>query len=338
MVRILFAGACRVMETALAQRGFSPDRAKACAGLFAEASLDGVYTHGLARFPRFVDYLEKGYVKAEAVPGLEASFGAWERWDGALGPGNLNAAFAMGRAIELSQAAGMGAVALRNTNHWMRGGSYGWQAASAGCAALAWTNTMPNMPAWGSADCVLGNNPLVIAVPRTGGHIVLDMAMSQFSYGKLEAYRDRGELLPVDGGFDREGGMTRDPAEILASRRPMPIGYWKGSGLSMLLDLLGSLLAGGDSLAGIARREAEFGLCQFFLAFDLSKLPEGDSGSRVVEELVDFVHAARPVRGDGAVRYPGERSLIIREENLRLGIPVEDGLWQELESLSSRGP
>jgi 3-dehydro-L-gulonate 2-dehydrogenase len=326
------------MERALVQRGFEPGRAERCARLFAEASLDGVYTHGLARFPRFISYIEKGFVKTDAAPRLEAAFGAWERWDGGLGPGNLNASFAMDRAIELSRSSGMGAVALRNTNHWMRGGSYGWQAANAGCAALAWTNTIPNMPAWGSAECVLGNNPLVIAVPRRAGHVVLDMAMSQFSYGKLEAYRDRGESLPVDGGFDAEGRPTKDPAAILASRRAMPVGFWKGSGLSMLLDLVGAVLSGGDSTAGLAKRSDEYGLSQFFLAFDLSKLPEGDGGSRVVEELLAFVHAARPDREGGAVRYPGEQTLRIREENQRLGIPVEERLWKEVETLSSRGP
>ena len=70
---------------------------------------------------------------------------------------------------------------------------------------ICWTNTMPNLPPWGGLDPVLGNNPLVFAVPRAKGHVVLDMAMSQFSYGTLESYRKRGEQLPVDGGFDAGG-------------------------------------------------------------------------------------------------------------------------------------
>jgi len=73
-------------------------------------------------------------------------------------------------------------------------------------------------------------------VPRASGHIVLDMAMSQFSYGALSSYRMRGELLPVDGGFDSNGQLTREPGAIEASKRPLPIGYWKGSGLALMLD------------------------------------------------------------------------------------------------------
>src|SRR5205823_1096144 len=139
----------------------------------------------------------------------------------------------------------LGCVALKNTNHWMRGGSYGWQAAEAGVIGICWTNTMPNLPPWGASDQRLGNNPLVIAVPRPPGHVVLDMAMSQFSYGALASYRLRGEQLPVAGGFDIDGQLTRDPAAIEHSGRPLPIGFWKGSGLALMLDMLAALLSGG---------------------------------------------------------------------------------------------
>jgi 3-dehydro-L-gulonate 2-dehydrogenase len=103
----------------------------------------------------------------------------------------------MDRALTLARRQGVGAVALANTTHWMRGGSYGWQAAAAGFIGMCWTNTMPNLPQWGSAEARLGNNPLVFAVPRPRGHVVLDMAMSQFSYGALDSYREQGETLPV---------------------------------------------------------------------------------------------------------------------------------------------
>src|ERR1035441_7903026 len=134
---------------------------------------------------------------------------------------------AMERAIALGREHGVGCVALGNTNHWMRGGTYGWQAAEAGLIGICWTNTMPNLPPWGGADRVIGNNPLIIAVPRASGPVVLDMAMSQFSYGALESYRKRGEMLPVDGGFDASGNLTRDPGAIEESWRPPPAGGWR---------------------------------------------------------------------------------------------------------------
>src|SRR6266853_6329013 len=92
-----------------------------------------------------------------------------------------------------------------------------------------------DLPPWGASDPRVGNNPLIIAVPRAKGHVVLDMAMSQFSYGALATYRMRGEPLPVEGGFDAGGRLTRDPAAIEASKRPLPIGYWKVFGLALML-------------------------------------------------------------------------------------------------------
>src|SRR5438874_13345392 len=210
----------------LVKLGFAEDRAHRAARLFADASRDGVYSHGVNRFPRFVRALRNGIVDPHATPAPVSQFGALERWDGRLGPGMLNAQECMERAIALCRQHGMGGVALANTNHWMRGGNYGWQAAQAGAIGICWTNTMANLPPWGVRDPRVGNNPLVIAVPRAEGTVVLDMAMSQFSFGALESHRLRGESLPVDGGFDRDGKLTRDPDAIIASGRPLPIGYW----------------------------------------------------------------------------------------------------------------
>ena len=163
----------------------------------------------------------------------------------------------------------MGGVALANTNHWMRGGSYGWQAAEQGMFAICWTNTLANLPAWGATSPSLGNNPLVFAVPRAGGHVVLDMAMSQFSYGSLEGYSKRGQPLPVDGGFDAAGNLTKDATAIEASQRALPIGYWKGSGLSLVLDMMAAMLAGGRATYQIPREPVrETGSSQIFLAIN----------------------------------------------------------------------
>src|SRR5271155_4555445 len=235
MLRVPYSELFETLRGALLTLGFAPARAELCARLFAETTRDGIYSHGLNRFPRFVRGIRNGTVDIHATPSLSQSRGSLERWDGHRGPGNLNAHSSMARAIELAREHGVGCVALANTNHWMRGGSYGWQAADAGMIGMCWTNTLPNLPPWGASDPLLGNNPLVIAVPRAEGDVVLDMAMSQFSYGALESYRQRGEQLPVPGGFDEQGRLTSDPAAIEKTQRTLPIGYWKGSGLALAL-------------------------------------------------------------------------------------------------------
>jgi 3-dehydro-L-gulonate 2-dehydrogenase len=333
MIRVGFDDLRGRMLAVLSALGFGEARAELCARLFAETSLDGVYSHGLNRFPRFVEYVRKGYVDLHAIPLRDGEPGVLEAWDGRLGPGNLNAYACMGRAIEIARTNGMGCVALRNTNHWMRGGSYGIQAAEAGCIGICWTNTMPNLPSWGAKSANLGNNPLVLAAPREGCHVILDMAMSQFSYGKMEGCRSAGELLPVEGGYDAEGRLSRDPGTILDSKRPLPIGFWKGSGLSFLLDLVATILSGGSSVAEVGKREAELGLSQVFIAFDPARGGHGDSARRAVEEAVAAFHEAVPDREGGRVYYPGERMKAAREENLRLGIPVDEGLWDSLSGM-----
>src|SRR5579863_4706631 len=210
MNRIPFDQVHQTLAGVLGKLGFASDRGGACARLFAETTRDGVYTHGINRFPRFVKTVRNGCVDPAGEAAATAQKGAIERWDGHKGPGNLNALAAMERAIALAREHGIGCIAMGNTNHWMRGGTYGWQAAEAGMIGICWTNTMPNLPPWGGVEPVIGNNPLVVAVPRAAGPVVLDMAMSQFSYGALSSYRRRGELLPVDGGYDVEGNLTRD--------------------------------------------------------------------------------------------------------------------------------
>jgi 3-dehydro-L-gulonate 2-dehydrogenase len=333
MLRVPFSEMMDQFVRVLLGKGFTEERAQQCATLFAEASLDGVYSHGLNRFPSFIEYMDKGYIDIDAVPECIHSFGAMERWDGHLGPGNLNARLCMDRAIALAKQHGIGCVALRNTNHWMRGGSYGWQAVEAGCAGICWTNTMPNLPPWGSTERKLGNNPIVFAVPRAEGAIVLDMAISQFSYGQLNTKKLLGSQLPVDGGYDTAGNLTKDPSAILESGRPLPIGFWKGSGLALVLDLMAAMLADGQTTHEIGKLPVEHSVSQVFMAFDIGAFPNLDYINERIHEAILDLQGAAPLEEDSTVRYPGEDTLVRRQYNLEHGIPVEPSIWQQVTRL-----
>jgi 3-dehydro-L-gulonate 2-dehydrogenase len=314
----------------LLSTGFDEAKAGLCATIFAENSRDGVYTHGLNRFPTFIDFVKEGLVKPTAEPTKENAFGSLERWNGNLGPGILNARFCMDRAIRLAAENGIGCVALKNTNHWMRAGAYGWQAAEAGFIGICFTNTIANLPPWGGIYPRLGNNPLVIAVPRKGGHVVLDMAISQYSVGKLNQYKRNKEELPLPGGYDSEGNLSTDAAVILESQRLLPIGFWKGSGLSLVLDLLATVLSQGRSTAKITQSEKESGVSQVFICIK----PNGDEQtSNLIEEIISYTKTSRPERAGGSISYPGENSLKIREESLKEGVLVDEELWQKVIEL-----
>jgi 3-dehydro-L-gulonate 2-dehydrogenase len=332
-IRVPFAGVVEELTRVLVSLGFAPDRARQSATLFAETHCDGVFSHGLNRFSRFVRQIKAGIVRPDAAPVCVKTMGAWEQWDGQLGPGNLNATSATDRAIALAREHGLGLVALRNTNHWMRGGTYGWQAARAGMAFIGWTNTTPNMPPWGTVTSKLGNTPVIIAIPRGGAPVVLDAAMSQFSYGKMERAALRGEPLPMPGGYDESGRLTTDAAAVVKSQRPLPIGFWKGAAMSFVFDVLGAVLAGGQTTHEIGRQPDEYALSQVFLAIDAVRPSSAEAVVRVVSAAIDDIHTAVPAPDGSPARYPGEHVLVTRAENLRLGIPVEAVVWEEIRRM-----
>lgn len=331
------------IERVLLALGETPERARLGAKLTAETDRDGVQTHGIARLPRFAMQVRAGLIDPKAKPECVARFGAIERWTGARpsgtpGPGNLAAHAAMARAISLAAEFGLGCVALADTSHWMRAGTYGWQAAEAGFAAMCWSNTLPNLPPWGASSPALGNNPLVIAVPHTvAGNaepVVLDIAMSQFSYGSLAKYAAKNEALPVPGGYDERGALTTDAAAIERTQRALPIGFWKGSGLSFVLDVLAAMLSGGLATHQLSTDAAkEVGQSQVFLAVAPQSLSTMEEISRVVSGAIDAVHTATPIEAGKPARYPGEGTLKTREESLRLGVAVQDAAWDAFVAL-----
>jgi 3-dehydro-L-gulonate 2-dehydrogenase len=322
-----------VMRDVLLREGMEPERADHCARLFTDSSRDGVASHGVNRFPRFVAMIRNGMVDVHASPVRVATRGAMERWDGKRGPGNLNAWRCMTRAIELAREHGIGAVGLGNSNHWMRGGNYGWQAADAGVIGICWSNTLPNVPAWGTTVPLIGNNPLIIAVPRANGHVVLDMAMSQFSYGALGTHRMRNQELPVVGGYDERGELTRDPAAIERTQRLLPIGFWKGSGLAIMLDMVAAVLGGGKATHDFSTvPEEESGQSQVFLAIDAASLGADGESTSIADRIVDALHEGASDAGEEA-RYPGERTLEVRAASMRDGVFVDDAMWNEVKGL-----
>jgi 3-dehydro-L-gulonate 2-dehydrogenase len=323
-----------VFLSILDKHGFSGERAGTCARIFTQNSLDGVYTHGVNRFPRFIRYIKEGYVLPENKPETVNSSGAIEQWDGRLGPGVNNALDATRRSMKLARAHGIGCVGMANTNHWMRGGYYGREAAGSGFIFIGWTNTIANMPAWGAGNSKLGNNPLVLAVPFLPEPVVLDMAMSQYSYGTMEAYRMRDQKLPYAGGFDLHGNLTDDPDTVLQTELAVPAGYWKGAGLSLLLDILAAVISGGDATFRITGRGDEYGVSQVFISIDPSRFASGSNVETTVREVIDDYHKSVPSREKDKILHPGERVLMRRKENLEKGIPVEKQVWEEILSLT----
>jgi Malate/L-lactate dehydrogenases len=192
------------------------------------------------------------------------------------------------------------------------------------------------MPAWGASDPRIGNNPFVIAVPYKNEAIVLDFAMSQYSYGKLESLKSEGSMLPFPGGYNKEGEMTNDPGQILESWRVLPMGYWKGAGLSVLLDVMATVLSGGLSTHQIRSCSSEYGVSQIFIAINIKALHNFPSIENSINQIIDDLHKSNPESPDSIIRYPGENILRTRKENLENGIPINRQVWGKILSFRER--
>ena len=333
-MKVSYAELKAEFKRVLLSRQFAEETAEACATMFADTTNSGIYSHGVNRFPRFIEQLDKGDIKPDAKPERVLSLGAIEQWNGNLSIGNLTAKQMMDRAMELADTHGIGVVALKNANHWMRGGTYGEQAAKKGYVGICWTNSIAAMPPWGGKDPRIGTNPIIIAVPSDPVTYV-DMSCSMFSYGKLEVTRLAGQQTPIDAGFDDDGNPTRDPGTVERNRRLMPAGYWKGSGLSIVLDMVGVLLSGGGlSVPDITEDQGgEFGVTEIFIAIDVNRLIDGKTKQEKLQRIMDYVRSSAPSQEGIAVRLPGHETPKIMEEHEKNGIPVDDRVWQKLKSL-----
>ena len=334
MKYIAYEETLRVTRAALLKAGFTPEKAERLSGVFCQNTLEGVSSHGLNRFPRFMSDVANHVVDVNAEPETVAALGGMEVWDGHFGPGPLIAEAAMNRAVELAKTHGIACVTVRNSNHWQRAGRYGWQAANAGMIGMLWTNTCENLPAWGAKDCRLGNNPFVLAIPRKKGAVVVDMSMSQYAYGRLEIARGKGEQMPVPAGFDREGKLTADPAAVLETRRPLPIGYWKGAAMSLALDMIAAGTSLGRTVHMIGPAGEEKGLSQIFIVMNYSGLVGEEAAQSRFDDAVESLLSSVPADPQSPIRAPGGNIRSIVQRQLNGGMEVNEKTWNAILELA----
>lgn len=334
-MRIQFEEAKAVLKEKLIKYGSPEDYAERVAYVMAENSLEGVYTHGINRYMRLINNMKDGLTLPDKVCEKVSGLGGYEIWDGQLGFGIINAQICTNRAIELAKTHGIACVSLRNTNHWLRGGTYGKMTAEAGMLGIHFTNARTNMCAWGAQQHALGNNPLVLAVPRANGdHVIADTSFSQYSYGKLQLARLEGRTMEMPGGYDENGELSCDPVVILKSQKLLPMGQHKGASIAMLLDLITSVSSFGNCAAMITKLggKDEHAFSQTFIVINPLALGDQDTFSEIVENAVNCVLEAKPLPGQ-KVRYPGQATRSRRQENLDKGIPVDDSIWTSICAL-----
>lgn len=317
----------------LLAREMSAENATRLAAGFVEMANEGVYSHGINRFPVFIDQVDKGQIKLNATPECVNSMGALEQWDCNYGPGVLNGLICADRTMELAREHGIGMVGMRNSNHWMRGGAYVLRMARQGFAGIASTNSIAVMPAWGGKDHRVGSNPLIMGIAGDPP-VVVDCSMTQYSYGQLQNYVLADKELPVVGGFDNDGKLTKDPHVLWENKRLLPMGFWKGSSMSIVLDMMLTAIAGGNSVPALTEdMGGEFGVSQFLIAIDLSKTMDSTRYAQEMKRIRDYVLASEPAE-TGTVMIAGSNiENFIKKHETEGGIEIHDEIWSQITSL-----
>lgn len=318
----------------LAAHGVPDADAAVVANCLVRADLRGVDTHGLVRLPGYLDRVRRGLVNPNPELSPLRVTPAAASLDGQNGFGFVVGTRAMQEAIAMATDFGIGIVSARRSTHFGMAACYVLQALEAGFVSLVFSNASPAMPPWGGRGALLGTNPLAAGAP--GGRLgpfLLDMSPAVAARGKIRRAARRGERIPLGYALDPAGRPTTDPEAALHGV-VLPIGDFKGSGISMLMDIFGGVLSGAAFAGEVGDQYKAFDRPQnvghFFLAMkpDLF-IPQEEYRARM-DTLVERVHACPKAEGFDEILLPGEPEARQEQIRRRSGIPYAGS---EIDSL-----
>ena len=323
----------RFIRDALEGKGARPEDAAVVADGLVWANLRGVDGHGVSRLPRYLNIIKRGEIDPKAQPRLIHDRAATFVLDCGHGFGPVAAMQAAALAVERAKTAGVCFGLLRETTHTGAIGRYAQWMAERGCAAVIMGAGPALMAYHGARVASLATSPIAIAVPSGRGPIVLDMATSSISNGKILQARATGEPLPENTVLTAAGEPTTDArqAEIL-----LPLGGPKGSGLGLMFEMLASVLAAAPIQAralGPEKRTRHTNNTAM-LAIDVASFrPLADFVSDA-DTLAAVIKALPRQAGFDEITLPGERSDRTEAKRRKSGIPIPPKLWAELEQIA----
>ncbi len=327
-------------------QGFALDFLQALGATEEEAAIvsDGVLTAAQWWHPGQGQGLEKFFRYRRRVHGggiIPAAEMTWLRegpsfalLDAAKGFGYVAAQRAMQRAIEKARETGVAIVGVRHSNHFGIAGYHALQAAQAGLIGWAFTNAAAEMAPWGSALPVLGTNPWGFAIPRTATHaIVLDMALTMSGKGMMRWYQQEGRAMPASWALTPDGRETTDPAEAMDGP-VLPIGEYKGYGLSLVSDVLAGVMTGALFGMSVFQDDRNFDVGHIMVAIDPQAFMGEAEFQERLEELVAEVKGAPAIDPQRPILLPGEIEFRRMEERQRDGVPVARKTVEGLRELA----
>ncbi len=254
--------------------------------------------------------------------------------DASKGFGYVAANRAMERAIDLASDAGVAMVGVRDSNHFGIAGYHALQAAKNDLIGWSFTNAKAEMAPWGATEPVLGTNPWGIAVPRRDTHpILLDMALTMSGKGMMRWYEEAGKEIPENWALTPKGQRTTDPSEAMDGPL-LPIGEYKGYGLSLVTDVLTGVMTGALFGKSVFQDDEHFDVGHMMLAIDPGVFLKRERFDERLEHLVDEVKNASPIDADSPVNLPGEAEFERMEHRREEGVPVAKETVVDLQPLA----
>lgn len=319
---------------AFAKAGVSPADAVTAGRLLIESDLNGSDGHGIFRLPQYISGLSSGRINPKGVVTVDIDGPATAHVDGGNALGHLVMARATEIAIAKARTQGAAWVGVRGSNH-------------AGAASIWASQMLPHdmigmyfavgsnnfMAPWGGFERLLGTNPMAFAVPGLEEPpILFDMATSIAANGKVQMAQQRGEPMPVGWVIDQKGNPITDPNKA-GEGVLLPIGDYKGYGLSLMIGLIGATLNGGQfGREPIDPKASNTG--QAVLALQISRFGDPTAFKRQVDALARDIRGSGKLPGVSEIRLPGDRAWAVRQERTAQGVPVPVSLRAALDKMA----
>ena len=318
-----------------------------------ETDLRGIDSHGLAMLPLYARLREIGVLNVAPEIRVVQERPVMALIDADGGLGHAPAAMAMDMAIEKAKAAGLAAVAVRNSAHFGAAGAYAMRAAEAGLIGLALTNgKTPGVVPTRAKRPMYSTNPIAFAAPAgVNPPFVLDMATSTVAIGKVKLAWFAGKELPDGWTLDPEGRTVKDAGEAFDGHGRLKTGWGqtplgglaemsshKGYGLAIMVEILSAMLSGARYGATRAARgqggEDSEDVGHFMLAIDPAAFRDPDGFAEDMDDMIDALRATPPIDPGEPVLVAGDPETAAHLERSEHGVPVPAKLIEQVRQIS----
>lgn len=336
-MKIRYGDAVALATDLLAQVGLDQTKAAAVARALGLAEAWNLGSHGLLRLPIYLDRLAAGGYGIDARLTPVTDLGALMVMDGETGLGHWQLSEAVNLAVPRAQKFGIAAVAVGNSGHCGALGVYAADAAEAGMVSLVFSCGPAVLPPWGGTEKLLSTSPLAAGFPLTPRPAIIDMALTTVARGKIAAYANRGEPLPVGWALDATGQPTTDAQEALSGMLA-PLGGAKGFALAFLVEALTAGLVGPQLSKNMPDFFDPHSLSQpqqishLLILIDPRRADANGDPTAAADRFAALAAATNTAGG----RVPGTRKLAPSEVTPELLLDIDDALLQGLQTRQSQ--